>query len=309
MFTNTLFIIGNGFDLAHGFKTRFLDFKNWLNKTNQNFLTDLTKYLDSYFVQINSSISEPKENILWNYFESALDHINIEEYIDANMNRTSEMSEISSLEKIENCLSFNISYYLQKWLDTIYPLQSEKRSQLIMQSSTARYLSFNYTSTLEDLYKIPDANIFHIHGTIKNSNQKLLCGHDNNEIIDSISAKSQDYDKYTSMCERDCNQIEMEYFKNTLKNTAAIIEEELAYFSSLEKISTINIIGHSLNDIDKPYFRKINEIAKKSIWNIHVYDNHAKESADDLLYELNISSERKHIITKDSPEYFMPFET
>lgn len=29
---DTLYIIGNGFDIAHGLKTTYNDFKNWLEK-------------------------------------------------------------------------------------------------------------------------------------------------------------------------------------------------------------------------------------------------------------------------------------
>ena len=39
------------------------------------------------------------------------------------------------------------------------------------------FLTFNYTSTLEDLYAVPDIRVLHIHGEAKLSDSELILGH------------------------------------------------------------------------------------------------------------------------------------
>nr|WP_292620255.1 AbiH family protein [Mesorhizobium sp.] len=41
----------------------------------------------------------------------------------------------------------------------------------------AKFLNFNYTPSLQDLYGVPDANILHIHGAARDPDAKLILGH------------------------------------------------------------------------------------------------------------------------------------
>lgn len=42
---------------------------------------------------------------------------------------------------------------------------------------SSRFLTFNYTRVLEDVYHIPEKDILHIHGVIGGINEKLIVGH------------------------------------------------------------------------------------------------------------------------------------
>ena len=44
---------------------------------------------------------------------------------------------------------------------------------------SARFLSFNYTETLEEAYKIPKQQVLHIHGSRTNINEGFVIGHGN----------------------------------------------------------------------------------------------------------------------------------
>src|SRR5262249_34617436 len=42
---------------------------------------------------------------------------------------------------------------------------------------TARYLSFNYTPTLQRLYGVPEPNVLHIHGRSSDADGEMVVGH------------------------------------------------------------------------------------------------------------------------------------
>ena len=60
----TLYIIGNGFDLAHGMATRYSDFKQWLIENGR---IDVIHELESAF-----PVQKDNEFLLWSDFEKAL---------------------------------------------------------------------------------------------------------------------------------------------------------------------------------------------------------------------------------------------
>jgi len=56
-----------------------------------------------------------------------------------------------------------IKYYFEGWIESIEK-EIENISPDLNLLENSLYLNFNYTSTLEKLYKIPSMNILHIHG-------------------------------------------------------------------------------------------------------------------------------------------------
>ena len=61
-----LYILGNGFDLAHGLKTRYSDFRDYLAKKQRNKISSLLDTLESVYDQ----------DKLWSDFERALGNPN-----------------------------------------------------------------------------------------------------------------------------------------------------------------------------------------------------------------------------------------
>jgi hypothetical protein len=60
------------------------------------------------------------------------------------------------------------------------------------------------------------------------------------------------------------------YYDNSLKRTHSIIHHHQSFFDSLKDVRKIVILGHSLSDVDMPYFDKIaNSIMKDQVeWEI-----------------------------------------
>ena len=68
---NNLYIIGNGFDLHHGFKTSYKDFKQYLEKNNRSELLKL----------INEHLYFSSED-LWSNFEESLGDMYLFEFFE-----------------------------------------------------------------------------------------------------------------------------------------------------------------------------------------------------------------------------------
>lgn len=74
MSTLPLFIIGNGFDLAHGMPTNYSDFREWLIKDNR--LDVVLELQKAYPVCVNDKY------LLWSDFEKALGQYDLETVIN-----------------------------------------------------------------------------------------------------------------------------------------------------------------------------------------------------------------------------------
>jgi hypothetical protein len=118
---------------------------------------------------------------LWKDFEKALGEYNINyiydqciEFIEIDydhMMRSAfaieDSPDIELLPRKEELVR-----YFSEWIESIW-ISDEPLSIEIPKE--ARYLTFNYTDTLEKLYGIPTENILHIHGTFYNP----IFGHGN----------------------------------------------------------------------------------------------------------------------------------
>src|ERR1700753_1181866 len=72
---NTLYVIGNGFDLHHELRTSYFEFANYLKEHNISLYHNLESY-----------ISYPtSNNNLWSQFESNLANLDIEEILSEHI--------------------------------------------------------------------------------------------------------------------------------------------------------------------------------------------------------------------------------
>lgn len=73
-----LFIIGNGFDIAHGLPTKYIDFRNYLEEADWGFLTAL----EAPYGFVPEGRRDLVEELLWKDFEKNLCAVNEDEIID-----------------------------------------------------------------------------------------------------------------------------------------------------------------------------------------------------------------------------------
>lgn len=283
-----LYIIGNGFDLAHGYKTKFSNFLEWMKLNYPQDFWIFNDYFDDY--------------LLWNDFEYSLETFDFEQFSNDHYPiEDSPQGEAKFIGDIDYSLSVfsHISALLSEWLLTIEYNKYSHICKSIVPNSW--FLTFNYTSTLELLYKIPQQNIVHIHGSLS-SKEELICGHNDIKSIRNLKTRINEY--HDGYIEQELTNLEYQYFKTTYKDVDVIINQNDNFFKNLSFVNNINVLGHSLNPIDFPYFDKIKKVVSEGcFWNIHCFSDDDKKAAYSLIKKLNIIHYK--VICKNENDYYM----
>lgn len=268
-----LFIVGNGFDLAHGLPTSYADFRDYLESADWSYLQSLE---EMYGFTINSS-REVVKNYLWRDFETNLSNIDEIEIIEQgkNIELGLESEDIGIKETLydfwEEKYKFieRLNDFVMSWIKQV-DINVVRMTDII--NAEDLFITFNYTLLLEEVYDIDKCNILHIHGSIDRDDNPPVIGHGNKDKIKEMQVM------YTEACE---NLYEKKsaiygairnYYARTLKNVEYFRNTNKGFFRRLKDIESIHIIGHSLGNVDMPYFREIyNNVSEDTIWNIYYY--------------------------------------
>lgn len=311
-----LYIIGNGFDKHHWIESGFDDFGRWLKENHS-----------SLFYQLVSiySISDEKE---WQQFEHILGELNVTYQVEEIMEdrRPNWMSLPDDDRAFNNAkrdyeaapevarytfedLFEEVRCTFAEWINQ---LNEPERKQMITMEKNSTFVTFNYTDTLESLYKIAANQIIYIHGCAKRG-EKLELGH--GKTVEDIQSE------YYSQIPEDVDspeQIEHFYANDWVEeDTYMEIIQRLAdqrkpveeLMSKLDKllycmtnIKQIHIYGFSFSDIDIPYIEKIvNSIdCDGVIWEVTYYDNDDAVKFRDKLIKLGVPQKN---ITMTTLEY------
>ncbi|MGU9851120.1 bacteriophage abortive infection AbiH family protein [Pseudomonas koreensis] len=256
---STLNIIGNGFDLWHGLPTSYDSF--------YDFAKEVLHEMESFYL-IDPGSSGP-----WSDFENALGKFDWQLFYDAhdNTDLTAEnfrRSEVYGLEdditEQADSLVEVIKEKFHDWIESIDISQVQKKTFF---SEGDSFLTFNYTSTIQVVYGVDPANILHIHGR-SDAYDDLIFGH--GETMEEEPEQDENGDSNRTMFS-DAEGAARYPFYALQKPVSEVINKHRDFFRSLEGISTINVIGHSLNEIDLPYFEEIVKIVKYAKWNVYCY--------------------------------------
>lgn len=251
-----LYIIGNGFDMAHGLLTSFSSFKKFM-------CSECSKSVSMWEEIITYELKDD-----WSDLEKSFGFVNYD-YVkelcsvflaDYGAENWSDSYHYDYQYEISQYLDLiiNSDTYLRKWLASIY----KKCDRNYFLDSDSMYLTFNYTNLLEETYGIDKNNICHIHGDYA-SDDKLILGHSNPFVLDDIYANFNEDD--------DVRIIEGEQILNSsksssYKNSERLIEENEDFFNKCNLVESINIIGHSwesMLEVDKEYYSRISSAVDK----------------------------------------------
>lgn len=275
MSIESLYIIGNGFDIHHGISSRYSDFKEYLSNVDN----DLHDLVEEYI--------PTKED--WSDLEAALAEIDVDNIIEnASQFLVSYSTEDWSdayhhdyqyeLSKIIEKLSVSLKMRFGEWVrQLVIPSIKELVIAPLGLPLTSRYLNFNYTSSLTDIYSIPRHSIFYIHGDAQ-ENDELVLGHAWNPVeVPSLNNVPDPESMDARVMEG--NEVINGYFGHTFKNSKKIIAENIDYFFSLRDVSKIIVLGHSLSLVDEAYFKEIvKSIRVEGIqWVVTYYKDDEKE--------------------------------
>lgn len=296
MSKESLYITGNGFDIYHGIRSRYSDFKNYLSDSDHT-LHDLVEE----FIPV-------KEN--WSDLEQALADIDVDHVVDyasqffvpygaEGWSDRDHHAYQYGVEKIVEGLSKELKTRFTDWIVWLHiPSRAEVETKILELDKAAKYLTFNYTSTLSTIYEVPRANVLFIHGEARSQNQDIVLGHawspsDIPSLNDVPNPESLD----TRVMEG--NEIINEYFGRTFKNTPNIIAANKSFFSNLNEISNIYVLGHSLSEVDIAYFKTIiqNIDADKVHWRISHYGDDELTKHRNTMSALSIDNSKLSFCT------------
>ena len=286
MSTESLYIIGNGFDIYHGISSRYTNFKEYLSD-NDSALHDLVEE----FIPAQED---------WSDLEAALASIDIDNVVDnASQFLVSYGAEDWSdayhhdyqyeVNRIIESLSISLKNRFGEWVrQLVIPTLKGLTVSPLNLPTTSRYLNFNYTPSLTEIYSIPRNNILYIHGEAQEDDE-LVLGHAWNPVdIPSLNDVADPESMDTRVMEG--NDIINDYFGQTFKNSEKIISDNSGFFKSLAGLSKITVLGHSLSPIDEAYFIAIvNNINADTVqWTVTYYRDEEKNNHKAALSRIGV---------------------
>ncbi|MFS7400811.1 AbiH family protein [Carnobacterium maltaromaticum] len=306
---NRLFIIGNGFDLAHKLPTNFNpDFKEIAEKNEQI----------SYFWEIYQS----QEIDIWSDFENLLakpDFNELEQIFEGY-----EPDYLSDRESDRDAILTQVDLN-GNLIPSLYEFTTQAEEKLIETVAISSnnelfkpeglFVNFNYTHTLEKVYDIQANRVLHVHGEISQDN--LILGYPKGEF----SPEKYQYD-VRQKGRGPYRKIDIrEHIEDMLKNdimdyyTYKAFEGLINKVESFNKVPQIKLLeeflgrieiekiivnGHSCA-IDFPYFEYLSNKFRKAEWIFYAFDNKTKKNIEKLIKTINI--ENYEILTYENGEY------
>lgn len=285
----TLHIIGNGFDLGHGIASRYKDFKDYAWKHGNPYYIGL---LETCYPEVNPQ-SANNELYLWCDLERALGNPNFQCAFDA---ATDDIGIEDGHEgRYQAQMEDAPEYYLEMmfgefhsifedWVNHI-DINVEPLHNLEHFERKGLFLSFNYTETLEQLYLVPRKNINYIHGRRK-SDDDLVVGH-----CKTLSGMEQlsdaplvyEYAGYDNIAK---------VVNEERKSVSDIINANANYWKSLSAVNKVVVYGHSMSDVDMPYFHEVVDNVKNDReWYFSIHYDNPQDCKKAVFHVRNIISE------------------
>lgn len=313
-----LYIIGNGFDLMHGVRSSYYDFGNTIGK-HSHIRFVLENYLES--------------DDLWADFEGALATMNVEAMSqpfvldtlldamdaydeDAQAADFFAAAEMAAAPATE--LSVELMDRFTKWINSLQVHTDCRPLKSIIQTGDfleRKFLDFNYTEFIEELYGVPGSDVCYIHGCRRTNKgepaDKLVLGHQ-----PQASDSQFDFEENWKGINLSGNRMQMIYDAQQValreiveaddsltKHCNKIIDEHKNFFESLSEIDKVITIGHSLYPVDWDYFAEVirqNKDSKRLHWYFGCFGNGDLERIQNFILRFDISADRVHIFRTDT---------
>ena len=266
-----LYVIGNGFDIFSGLKTRYVDFRFWLEHNYP-------------FIYENLSAAYEMNGEWWNDFEQQIGYLDVKKFVskfnpcnNSTVSIYEQVMKRKELEKENNIPpSFNydspcarrlsglldvLQYCFEKWIDGIvWSIMDPIYTHIERENSF--FINFNYTDTLKMLYDIPDERVLHIHGCAT-KHENLVFGH--NGFFHADIFDGQDAQK---VCE-----VLNKYHKNPFE----FIYKHHELEDILKDVEKVYIYGFSFSPVDIDYINWIaSNTPNSSHWEISWYSKEDK---------------------------------
>ena len=275
---DTLYIIGNGFDLHHGLRTSYANFRDDYASKRQRLWDSLTTI---YGVKL-------KKSLWWSDFEKHLSQI------DYSYGMDSHRGIMPWFMQIENLLKNEIPFLFGDWIKSLN--SHVKPDESLGIKTDAYFFTFNYTMVLEDAYHVNSENVWHIHHSMfeyKKYGENPIVGHDSS--ISEQTLRFNEFRKSNPTFRTDIGDMINQNILKGAKKVKDIIYLHEDKFNQYADIKHFVVMGFSFNDIDIPYIQKIIEINQNisdADWTLYWYSDGEDEYMINKLLELGIDRGR-----------------
>ncbi|MEK4715818.1 bacteriophage abortive infection AbiH family protein [Sporosarcina sp. FSL K6-5500] len=297
---NKLFIIGNGFDVAHGLKTSYDDFRKHLILDTQiemdsliipeskptpdgDITYDEIEVLSMLFYLISEAESNTEK---WSNIEASLANLNFDEVFDYSpevLDRDGDIDLWKTSYNNEDIASnlviptSTIQRLFLEWINTIDITRTKSKidfSDLVGEKDL--FLTFNYTETLEEIYNVSSNQICYIHGK---QNEEIYFGHGDGDTDDVTDYFMENYiGSENSLAE---------IHEKLRKKTEIALNNNMYFFERLsnDNVREIYSYGFSFSEVDMVYLEEISKRVntQKVIWYFNDFD---EQNHDDYIETL-----------------------
>lgn len=293
---SSLFIFGNGFDIAHGIPSKYSDFRSFIVEQFPEALKfrDEVVYLedtenidaDEFAAEILLSTMDKAAGKDWYNFEEALALVNFDKKLPRPNHKENETPEedhalmgqyLLYMDMLTsgfiNCSKLWEEFFrlwlkgIQQEIDNGKYTPKEHLTELFAEPG-AQFLTFNYTKTLQRLYGVK--KVIHIHNRV---GQKLVWGHEKENVS---------YNQFNSG--PDCLYIGSSFLDDMLmsfkKDTATPLKKYNDFFKKLDQsIDKVYSYGFSYGKVDSIYIKRIiNKINPNATWYFTTHESKNKEA-------------------------------
>lgn len=292
-----LFIIGNGFDLAHKLPTSYQDFHEFLLKeypdaSGEDAVVPYCSigqhgekiYDENEVVAYLINLISRTEGNRWSDLERSLGQLDFDDdfsYLTVDLDHDGDpnlfheaYNNEDQASALAECVPM-ISRLFADWINTIKISSAKVNSRFcsLIAPATDYFLTFNYTRTLEFLYGAK--NVCHIHGV---QGQPLIFGHGAGRLFDEDHMST-----YFG------SEDGLEKIQSALrKDTANAIDTHQAFFRNLHaKVTDIYSYGFSFGEADLVYIKEIfkNLDTENVVWYLHNHDSEKHNTQRKALIE------------------------
>ncbi len=303
----TLYIIGNGFDIAHGLDTRYWKFRGYLEKVDSDFLRTFESLyniqpLDTsepWYTQKAQEIwNEAVNHDLWSAFEEAMGVPNTTEMIELSQDVTIGMPQVGIRDHMDSYWKEQYGFiaklqsYVKEWIESVDTSGVKCKRKALIESDDF-FLNFNYTDILENVYGIED--VLHIHGGVSSvCDTPPIMGHCNEKDIQQYRVWAKEADEVFSEAEASVLDAVADYLEEIYKDTRERILFNQSFFENLCKVNHIVIIGWSAGDVDIPYLKEvISKVDKNTTWTVYWYDDTAYRALQTAFEKEGITDQKR----------------
>lgn len=257
----TLYIIGNGFDLHFDLKTEPERFREILKTKGIYNESDNALDILAYY------------GVNWSGFEESLAEIDLGEIELRNLMAPDYLSDH---ESDRDGVILNMDYHLSSIYNAIFSSLEDMVSQANEKTQSmdrcdlqsAKYesndaiISFNYTSTIENLFGVPpEFPLWHIHGYYAGG-ENLIFGYGvPKRSYEVVATEDEDYYVFQQ-------KSFVSDFYHSLRKELRLRKLEDFLYHKCRRIDKVRVYGHSLGRIDSEYMEKIEQFLHPAVWEI-----------------------------------------